>query len=89
MTSERSWPHRFLVTLHTHGGGTLRYRTVSWRSAEKAIALAVFAHLRRHPEANSGEAILDVEVEDLGPVGRNQGGRMVLEAADLIDRMEF
>jgi hypothetical protein len=49
----------------------------------------VFTHLRRHPEANSGEAILDVEVEDLGPVGRNQEGRMVLEAADLIDRMEF
>ncbi|MGH2358838.1 MAG: hypothetical protein ACRDGJ_12675 [Candidatus Limnocylindria bacterium] len=53
---------------------------------EKAIAMAVGAHLRRHPE---GEEIYDIAVEDLGPVARDAQGAMALERSDLTDRAEF
>lgn len=86
---ERSWPHRYRVTVRTHGGKNIPYEAVSWRSAEKAVALAVAAHLRRHPEENTRNRVEDVEVEDLGPVGRDQQGAMALQGADLVDRMEF
>ena len=50
---------------------------------ENAIAVAVAAHLRRHPEV---DGIYDVEVEDLGPVARAAQGAMALERGDLTDR---
>jgi hypothetical protein len=34
-------------------------------------------------------SIRDVEVSELGPVGRTSEGRMMLEQGDLTDRMEF
>lgn len=74
------------MIVHTRAGGSSRYGVVTWLSQEKAIALAVAAHLRRHPE---GEAIYDVEVEDLGPVARDSQGAMLLELSDLTDRAEF
>jgi hypothetical protein len=89
VTTERSWPHRFRVTVRTHGGTTIPNEAVSWRSVEKAVALAVAAHLRRHPEENPSTRVGDIQVEDLGPVGRDEQGAMVLKGGDLIDRMEF
>ncbi|MDQ1414331.1 MAG: hypothetical protein QOE07_2919 [Acidimicrobiaceae bacterium] len=89
MTSERSWPHRFRVTIHTNGGGTLTYPVVSWLSQEKAVAMAVASHLRRHPDEQPATRVRDVEVVDLGPVGRDTKGAMALDGSDIVDRMEF
>jgi hypothetical protein len=33
--------------------------------------------------------VSEVEVDDLGPVGRDSQGAMALEGADIVDRMEF
>jgi hypothetical protein len=74
------------VTVQTGTGGSVPYPVVTWLAREKAIAMAVAAHLRRHPE---GDEIYDVEVEDLGPVARDAQGAMVLERSDLTDRSEF
>ncbi|MGH3117439.1 MAG: hypothetical protein ACRDQ2_10075 [Gaiellales bacterium] len=74
------------MTVHTRVGGSARYAVVTWLTEEKAIAMAVAAHLRRHPD---GEETYDVEVEDLGPVDRDAQGAMVLERSDLTDRAEF
>lgn len=86
---ERSWSHRYRVTVRTHGGKAIAYQAVTWRSSEKAVALAVSAHLRRYPEENARNLLGDVEVEDLGPVRRDEQGAMALQGADLVDRMEF
>jgi virulence-associated protein VagC len=89
MTSERSWPHRFRVTIHTNGGTAIVYPVVSWRSQDQAVALAVTAHQRRHPDDQPAMRAREVNVDDLGPVGRDAQGAMALEGADIIDRMEF
>jgi hypothetical protein len=75
------------VTIRTHAGRSVPYSTVTWLSPEKAVALAVAAHLRRNPGDSAG--VHDVEVADLGPVGRDVEGKMALDRADLIDRAEF
>ena len=74
------------MTMLTGTGGSVRYPVVTWSARKKAIAMAVAAYLRRHPE---GDEIYDVKVEDLGPVARDAHGAMVLERNDLIDRSEF
>ncbi len=86
MRTQRSWPHRFKVVVRTAPDTAVPYSVVTWLAEEKAIALAVTAHLRRHHEPNG---IHDVEVEDLGPVGRDAQGEMMLERNDLVDRAEF
>jgi hypothetical protein len=89
VTPARSWPHRFRVTIHTNGGAALTYPVVSWLSPEKAVAMAVTGHLRRHPVEQPAARVRDVEVADLGPVGRDAQGVMALDGADIVDRMEF
>ncbi|MGH9155948.1 MAG: hypothetical protein ACRD1K_08990 [Acidimicrobiales bacterium] len=74
------------MMVRARAGEPVAYSAVTWLAQEKAIALAVAAHLRRHPD---GEEIYDVEVEDLGPVARDSQGAMVLERSDLTDRSEF
>lgn len=74
------------MTVHNRAGGSVSYSVVTWLAQEKAIAMAVGAHLRRHPE---GEEIYDIEVDDLGPVDRDAQGAMALERSDLTDRAEF
>lgn len=86
MTTQRSWPQRFRVIVHTGPDASVPYSAVTWLGKEKAIALAVAAHLRRHPGA---DAVYDVAVEDVGPVGRDTHGGMRLERDDLTDRSEF
>lgn len=86
--TERSWPHRFRVTIHTNGGSAVVYPVVSWGSQEKAVALAVRAHQRRHGD-QPATRLRELNVEDLGPVGRDAQGAMALEGADIVDRMEF
>lgn len=86
MTSQRPWPQRFRVRIHIGPSAAIPYSVVTWHAAEKAVAIAVQSHLRRY--ADGGE-IRDVEVEDLGPVGRDAHGAMLLEPADITDRSEF
>lgn len=86
--TERSWPHRFRVTIHTNGGAAVVYPVVSWRSKEKAVALAVSAHQRRHAD-QPATRVREVDIDDLGPVGRDAQGAMALEGADIVDRAEF
>jgi hypothetical protein len=62
---------------------------VTWLSREKAIAIAVMAHISRHGSGPGPMAIRDVGVVEAGPVGRTSNGAMILEGTDLTDRMEF
>src|SRR6266487_821687 len=41
LMAERSWPHRFRVSIQTNGGAVASYSAVTWLSREKAIAIAV------------------------------------------------
>ncbi len=86
---ERRWPKRYRVTIHTNGGNSIPYSATTWLSPNKAIAMAVAAHLDRHHPGTGPMGIRDVEVADLGPVPRNADGKMVIEGSDLVDRMEF
>jgi hypothetical protein len=50
LTERRRWPQRFEVTLHTNSESDVRYWVITWLSAEKAVAMAVGAHVDRyHP----------------------------------------
>lgn len=86
MTKQRAWPKRFRVLVRPDPDTAVSYAVVTWLAEEKAIAMAVAEHLRRHRD---DESIYDVEVEDLGPVSRDAGGAMLLETGDLTDRSEF
>ena len=87
--AERSWPHRFRVSIQTNSGALVSYSAVTWLSREKAIAIAVMAHISRHGSGHGPMAIRDVGVVEAGPVGRAHDGAMILERTDLTDRMEF
>ena len=89
MSDERSWPSRFRVTVRTNSGRAIPYAVVTWLSWEKAIAIAVTAHAGRHHPSPGPMSIRDVEVAELGPVGRTREGKMMLERGDVTDRMEF
>ena len=89
LMAERSWPYRFKVSIQTSGGAVVSYSAVTWLSREKAIAIAVMAHVSRHGPEHGPMAIRDVEVVEAGPVGRAPDGTMILEGTDLTDRMEF
>ena len=54
------------------------YHVVSMRSREEAVAMAVEAHLRRRGRTDPDAWIRDVEIDDLGPVGRGEDGMMDL-----------
>jgi hypothetical protein len=66
---ERSWPHRFRVGIHTNSGTSLEYPVVTWLSREKAIAIAVTAHIDRYSPGTGPMGVHDVDVTDLGPGG--------------------
>ncbi len=89
MSGERNWPSRFRVTVRTNSGQAIPYLVVTWLSREKAIAIAVAAHATRHGSSPGPMSIRDVEVTELGPVGRTPEGKMMLDRGDLTDRMEF
>jgi hypothetical protein len=89
VSDERNWPSRFRVTVRTNSGQAISYVAVTWLSREKAIAIAVTAHVMRHGPGPGPMSIRDVEVAELGPVGRTSEGKMMLEHGYLTDRMEF
>ncbi len=86
---ERGWPERFRVNIHTNSESSIGYTVVTWLSPEKAIAIAVAAHVARHQPESGPMGIHDVEVTDLGPVDRSADGAMLMDQSDLSDRMEF
>jgi len=77
------------VTVHTNAGEAVNYRVVTWLSREKAVAIAVAAHLRRYSDDQPSTRARDVEVTDLGPAGRAADGTVAVDRDELIDRMEF
>jgi hypothetical protein len=87
VSGRRSWPRRFVVSIHTRAGGTVRYRVVTWLSAEKAVAWAVFTHARR--DARDEAVVADVEVLDAGPAASNPDGTVLIDDGELVDRFEF
>jgi hypothetical protein len=89
MTDASNLPRRYRVTVRTPRGKEIAYQVVTWRSADTAIELAVAAHQRRQPEGGADSGVGDITVEDLGPVGQDQRGVLVLEGRDLVDRREF
>lgn len=84
-----SWPHRFRVTIHTNGGASVDYSAVTLLSPEKAVAMAVAAHLRGHDQAQVATRVHDVEIDDLGPVERARDGTAAVGGDDLVDRVEW
>ena len=68
----------------TGTGPKTTYPVLSWLHAEKAIAIAVAEHLRRHPQSQ----IYDLAVRTLGPAERDASGTVRL-GGDLHDRYEF
>jgi hypothetical protein len=86
---ERDWPHWFRVSIQTNSGAAASYSAVTWLSREKAVAIAVMAHIGRHGSGHGPMAIRDIGVVEAGPVGRGPDGAMILERTDLTDRMEF
>lgn len=86
VVSQLLWPERYEVRIEpaTGTGPTTTYPVLSWLHAEKAIAIAVAEHLRRHPESR----IYDIVVRSLGPADRDASGTVSL-GADLHDRYDF
>jgi hypothetical protein len=78
-----------MVTLHTNSGNSVHYGVTTWLSTEKAIAMAVEAHVDRYHPGTGPMGVNDVDVADLGPVRRTDDGKMVIDKSDLIGRMEF
>lgn len=69
-----------------HAGGADRdYEVVSCLYDEKAVVLAVLVHTDRHPH----DAIVDLAVTEVGPVGQKADGGMDIPAAAYVDRWEF
>jgi hypothetical protein len=89
MTPERSWPNRFRVDIQTINRDIVSYFVVTWLSREKAVAIAVKAHLSRYGSSSGPMAIHDLEVTGAGPVERDADNMMLLDKADLTDRAEF
>jgi hypothetical protein len=89
VTLERSWPRRFRVSIQTNSGVTQSYSVVTWRSREKAVAIAVMTHVRRRDAGHGPMGIQDVAVVEAGPPERHPDGTVSLERADLTDRMEW
>lgn len=83
----RPWPERFEVTVHTNGGAAIPYRVMTWRYEEKAVALAVSAHLQ-HDQGDVLSRISDVEIRDLGPAESDSAGLPSIQGW-LTDRMEW
>lgn len=62
------------------------YTVVTWRSSEKAVAIAVLHHTRVHPETAS--RVCDVAVKIL-PVPRDDAGKLAIPPDALVDRWEW
>ena len=85
MREKRSWPVRYLVTIRSSLGQTRKRYVLTLLGPEKALAMAV--HADGHG-FGTPEGIYDIEVEELGPAGRDDRGPVLLEG-QLSDRMEF
>lgn len=83
MRQQRPWPVRYRVTLWSAPHESVGYDVVTWLYDEKAVALAVAAHLR-----TTGRTPADVTVEALGDAPADAKG-LVAVGSDLHDRMEF
>ena len=76
---------RFRVVIETVDSEAFTYQVLTWFGSDKAIALAVQEHNREVPTA----AVFRVRVEDLGHPEVDDNNVVVVDPADVRDRMEW
>ena len=86
-TERAAWPVRWRVRLLIGDDRHTSEQIVStFLGRDKAIAMAVAMHVRRH---GGHVGVHDVETEELGPAPRGRDGRPESTPGDLLDHLEF
>jgi hypothetical protein len=86
-TDKDPWPQRYEVRLMIGDDRhESQYLVTTWLGRDKAVALAVAMHVRRH---GGHVGVHDVTVDELGPAGPGPGGRAEPNPGDLVDHVEF
>jgi hypothetical protein len=86
-TEKAAWPQRYAIRLLVGDDRRTSEQLVStWLGRDKAIALAVAMHVRRH---GGHIGVHDVEVEQLGPARDDGEGRPEATPGDLVDHTEL
>lgn len=86
-TERAGWPVRWRVRLLIGDDRrTSEQLVTTWLGRDKAIALAVAMHVRRH---GGHVGVHDVEVVELGPASEGLDGRPEPTPGDLVDHLEF
>ena len=86
-SEKAAWPQRYLVRLLIgEDRRTSEHLVTTSLGRDKAIALAVAMHVRRH---GGHVAVHDVAVGDEGPAPEGPDGRPEARPGDLIDHLEF
>lgn len=86
-SEKAAWPQRYAVRLLIGDDLRTSEHVVSTRlGRDKAIALAVAMHVRRH---GGHVGVHDVRVEDLGPAPQGDDGLPEATPGDLIDHLEI
>lgn len=82
-----AWPERYAVRLLIGDDRrTSEHLVTTWLGRDKAIALAVAMHVRRH---GGHVGVHDVATEHLGPAPEGPDGRPEALPGDLVDHVEF
>lgn len=86
-STRAAWPQRYEVRLQI---GDDRHESehpvTTWLGREKAVALAVAMHVRRH---GGHVGVHDVEGRELRPAPAGEGGRPQPKPGDLVDHVEL
>lgn len=86
-SEKAAWPQRYAVRLLIGDDHrTSEQLVTTWLGREKAVALAVAMHVRRH---GGHVGVHDVAVEVLGPAPERADGSAEATPGDLIDHLEF
>lgn len=86
-SEKQAWPQRFVVRLLIGDDRRTSEQIVTTHlGRDKAIALAVAMHVRRH---GGHVGVHDVACEELGPSPEGPDGRPEATPGDLIDHLEF
>ena len=82
-----AWPQRYAVRLQIGDDRrTSEHLVTTYLGRDKAIALAVAMHVRRH---GGHVGVHDVAIDEVGPAPQAPDGRPEAKPGDLIDHLEF
>jgi hypothetical protein len=87
-SKQKSWPHRYVVSVSNISGGIFKYKVTTWLNEKKAIALAAIEHEKRYG-SDPKNSLYDLSVEDIGPSPSDPSGLAYIPDGDLGDMMEF